>query len=456
MVSFESLFEVEILRGLLKRSEFQEEYFKMFYDKLDSNLFTEEINKDIFNAIKSYVLKYPNNKSPSLKDIKTYMVDLDLFNSVVRDIMSEDINSQITYNKLIDDTKEWIKNSKLKLLIREASEKLERKENLADTYDSIGKTLSIDYDNNLGLNSDITLDDRLNIYKKRIEASIITGIPSLDEILGGGFQNKTLNIIAAPTHGGKSLMLSHITATNFKLGKNCVYITLEMSESEIYKRIDSNLLEVEMFKLGNENFNAEILEKYSSMKGLGRLFIKEYSAGSCSINTINSYLEDLYKQKDFKPDLLCIDYLTLMKSDRVTRSSNMYERGKLIAEELHGLSKELDIPIITAAQLNRASVGNLDSEINSISESFGIAQTSDIMISLLTDYNLKSKNRVLVKVNKNRNTGLLVATEIQINHNIMKYSEVENSSFTTNLNNNNGTLAIINKETFSDWWRSEK
>lgn len=456
MVSFESLFEIEVLRGLLKRSEFQEEYFKMFYDKLDTNLFIEEINRDIFEAIKSYVKKYPNNKAPSIKDIKTYMVDLDLFSSVVRDIMSEDINNQITYNKLVDDTKDWLKNSKLKLLIREASEKLARKENLTDTYDSIGKALSIDYDNNLGLNSYTDIYDRLNIYKKRIEASIITGIPSLDDILGGGFQNKTLNIIAAPTHGGKSLMLSHITATNFKVGKSCVYITLEMPESEIYKRIDSNILEIEMFKLGNENFNAEVLEKFSSLEGLGKLFIKEYSAGSCSVNTINSYLEDLYKQKDFKPDLLAIDYLTLMRSDRVTRSSNMYERGKLIAEELHGLSKELNIPIITAAQLNRASVGNLDSEINSISESFGIAQTSDTMISLLTDYNLRSKNRILIKVNKNRNTGLLVATEAQINPGIMKYSEVENSKFTETLNKSNGNLAIINQETFDSWWRNNE
>ena len=185
------------------------------------------------------------------------------------------------------------------------------------------------------------------------------------------------------------------------------------------------------------------------------MYIKEYSAGSCSVNTINGYLEDLYKQKDFKPDLVCIDYLTLMRSDRVNSSSNMYEKGKIIAEELHGMAKELGIPILTAAQLNRSSVGNLESEINSISESFGIAQTADTMVSLLTDDNLRSKGKVLAKINKNRNTGIMLSTEMLMEAQFMKYRDIENSEFVERMNQNphGGRLTYVSQEDISSWWR---
>lgn len=226
-----------------------------------------------------------------------------------------------------------------------------------------------------------------------------------------------------------TVALLHTASTNILKGKNVLFLTLEMTEEEMGKRIDSNILDIDtndFWSIPKEEFK----KKFDAVKdSLGKLIIKEYPAGSFNTLKMESLISELQKEMDFTPDIICIDYLTLMASSRTTlaKAGNTYSYYKLIAEELHGFSKQFDVPIITAAQLGRGAFNNLEADMASIADSIGIIQTADTVIALLSSDNLKTNKQMVIKALKNRNTGrldnLLVGTAFER----MKFTEIEDS-----------------------------
>jgi hypothetical protein len=139
-------------------------------------------------------------------------------------------------------------------------------------------------------------------------------------------------------------------------------------------------------------------------KTQGKLIIKEYPTASAHVGHFRHLLQELELKKDFKPDMIFIDYLNICASARVKpgAGANSYTLVKSIAEELRGLAVEFDVPIMSATQTTRSGYGNSDIELTDTSESFGLPATADFMFALITSDELEELDQLVVKQLKNR------------------------------------------------------
>ena len=227
----------------------------------------------------------------------------------------------------------------------------------------------------------------------------------LNAVTKEGLSNKSLNIILAGTGVGKSLAMCHFAANNLTDGKNVLYITLEMAEEKIAERIDANLLNIPLDDLSGLS-KADYQKKIDSLKKTtaGKLIIKEYPTASAGTGHFRHLLNELSIKRNFKPDIIYVDYLNIALSMRVKpgQQVNSYTYIKAIAEELRGLAVERDVPIVSATQTTRKGFTNSDPGLEDTSESFGLPATADFMIAMVSSDDLQAQGAIMFKQLKNR------------------------------------------------------
>jgi replicative DNA helicase len=225
-----------------------------------------------------------------------------------------------------------------------------------------------------------------------------TGIDAIDEksILNGGLGKGELGVIVANTGVGKSHFLVQIGSHALQVGKIVVHYTFELSETAVGIRYDSNLTNINSSEI--QDSKEEVLDKYNQMS-LGRLIIKEYPTGSCTVGTIRNHLEKL-SLKGFVPHLIVIDYADIMRSTREYDALRM--ELKLIYEELRNLAMERGIPVWTASQANRDSSSSDVVGLENMSESYGKAMVADVVLSLSRKPTEKATGAGRLFVAKNR------------------------------------------------------
>jgi len=212
-------------------------------------------------------------------------------------------------------------------------------------------------------------------------------------------------VILAGTGVGKSLFMCHVAASCLAQNKNVLYITLEMAEERIAERIDANLLNINLDDL--EKISKDMYEKkFNALRTRvqGKLIIKEYPTASASVTNFRSLVDELKLKRNFKPDIIFIDYLNICASSRMKHGSNVnsYTYIKAIAEELRGFAVEQDVPIFSATQTTRSGFTNTDPGLEDTSESFGLPATADFMFALIATEELHQLNQIMVKQLKNR------------------------------------------------------
>jgi replicative DNA helicase len=226
-----------------------------------------------------------------------------------------------------------------------------------------------------------------------------------NKITKGGLSKKTLNIALAGTGVGKSLFMCHMAAGVLTQGKNVLYITMEMAEERIAERIDANLLNLTMdeLKVVDRDIYEGRIDKIAK-KTQGKLIIKEYPTAGAHTGHFRALLEELKLKRDFKPDIIYIDYLNICASQRMKQggSVNSYTYIKSIAEEIRGLAVEYNVPIVSATQTTRGGFTNSDPGLEDTSESFGLPATADFMFALVSNEELEGLNQIIVKQLKNR------------------------------------------------------
>jgi len=189
------------------------------------------------------------------------------------------------------------------------------------------------------------------------------------------------------------------------MGKNVLYISMEMSEEKIAERIDANLMNVplqDLSDLPKDMYDKKI--KSIRDKTVGRLVVKEYPTAAAHTGHFRHLLQELSLKKDFVPDIIYIDYLNICASSRIKPGSNAntYTYVKSIAEEVRGLAVEHDIPVMSATQTNRTGFTSTDVGLEDTSESFGLPATADLMIALISTEELEDLDQIMVKQLKNR------------------------------------------------------
>jgi replicative DNA helicase len=232
-------------------------------------------------------------------------------------------------------------------------------------------------------------------------------IDELNKMTNGGIEQKTLNCVVSSTGGGKSVWLCQEAAYHLMQGKNVLYITLEMSEVQISKRIDANILDIKQdnFKtMSDEAIKLRINQV--RQKVLGKLIVKEFPADSITALDIKKIIEQLRRKRKIEIDLLVVDYLGLMGSYRYsTKNNNSYSIGKHSAEELRSLAVQYNIPIWTAIQFNRGAENPEDMKamgLSNVSDSYGIPMGMDFMFAILHTDEMDKQGKSIFKILKNR------------------------------------------------------
>ena len=279
------------------------------------------------------------------------------------------------------------------------------KDQTADAIPSILiDALSVSFDTHIGHDYIEQYEERYDYYHE-VEEKIPFDLEFFNKITKGGLPNKTLNICLAGTGVGKSLFMCHVAAASLMMGKNVLYITLEMAEKKIAERIDANLMNItltDLHDLPKRMFESRI-EKIQK-KTHGKLIIKEYPTASAHCGHFRSLHNELLLKKSFKPDIIFVDYINICASQRFRYGSNVnsYTYIKGIAEEMRGLAVELNVPFVSATQTTRQGFTSTDIGLEDTSESFGLPATADLMFALISTEELEGLNQMLVKQLKNR------------------------------------------------------
>ena len=408
--------EETILRNLLHN----EEYYRKVVPFLKAEYYENYHEKIIYEEIADFAAKY--DKIPT-KEVLTInlqnrndLTDESFQNSV--QTVSNLSDEWVDYEWLLDATEKWCKDRAIYLALMQSikiadggDKKISR-----DAIPSIlQEALAVSFDEHIGHDYIEQATDRYEFYHRK-EEKIPFDLEKFNFITKGGLSNKTLNVALAGTGVGKSLFMCHCAGSALSQGYNVLYITCEMAEEKIAERIDANLLNVavkDITELPEVLFTSKVNE--IARKTQGKLIIKEYPTASAHAGHFKALLSDLRLKKDFKPDLIFIDYLNICASVRYKGAVvNSYTYVKAIAEELRGLAVECNVPIISATQTTRSGFGNSDPDLTDTSESFGLPATADFMFALISTEELEQQGRILVKQLKNRYSDLVTARKFMV------------------------------------------
>jgi replicative DNA helicase len=192
------------------------------------------------------------------------------------------------------------------------------------------------------------------------------------------------------------MVLVHLAAQALRQGKTVVYYTLELKDTVVGGRFDSNLTGIPLSDLRQRK--EEVLESIQDVEGT--LIIKEYPTKSASVQTIKNHIEKLRK-RGVDPDMILVDYADLLRPDR----NGKEKRHELeeTYEGLRALAQIYEIPVWTASQTNRSGLNAEVITMESISEAFNKCFVADFIFSLSRTVQDKQANKGRLFIAKNRN-----------------------------------------------------
>ena len=396
--------ETTILSNLV----YNEEYTRKVIPFLKEEYFQDGIEKVIFQTIWAYAEKYKSN--PTLDalviDVQDKALNEDQYKKSV-DYLSEIEETPTDIDWLTDQTEQWCKDKAIYNAVLNGIQIIDGKvkDQTPDALPGIlSEALSVSFDKHVGHDYMEQSADRYEYYHAK-EEKIPFDLDFFNRITKGGLSNKTLNIALAGTGVGKSLFMCHVAASTLMQGKNVLYITLEMAEEKIAERIDANLMNItmdDMHDLPRHMYESRF-EKIQK-KTTGNLIVKEYPTASAHCGHFRALFNELQLKKDFKPNIVFIDYINICASSRFRAGANVnsYTYIKAIAEEMRGLAVEYNLPIMSATQTTRTGFVSTDVGLEDTSESFGLPATADFMFALISSDELNELNQMMVKQLKNR------------------------------------------------------
>ena len=406
--------------------------------------FTEATTKTLFDIIQSYVVKY--NTLPTKEAMQIDLIDKDISDEIKEEcdgiIDDLKIDSKTSFEWLVGETEKFCKERAIYLALTKSLEIIQNKEKGTLGVGAIPSIMStaigLSFDTHIGHDY---FDDAAARYDfmHTPENKIPFDIDILNNITKGGISNKTLTIVIAGANVGKSALLCHFAASNLKIGKNVLYITLEMSEEKISQRIDANLLDMtidETYELTKEDFVRRV-DRVKKLSG-GKLKVKEYPTKQASAANFRFLLNELKLKNNFVPDIIYIDYMNICTSASMKGSKAPQDQIVVaISEELRGLAIEFNLPIVTATQLNREGFKKSDPGMEDTAQAFGIAWTGDFILALVRNEEMDARNEIMCIQLKNRDSEKSKMPRFIIGVNIEKMQFFNSTSDETLLNEAN-------------------
>lgn len=428
------MIETTILSNLI----LNEDYYRKVYPYLKPDYFEDNGLRKVFDTFADYVEKYKDQ--PSLEALKLSLdkrkdFNEDQYKTVMSEVNEFSRDKDTDTQFLIDETEKFCQDRDLYNSIRKSIQILDGDAAGLDKG-SIPKLLSdslgVSFDTSVGHDFLEDFDGRHEYYHKK-EERLPFDIDILNKITKGGLPRKSMTVLLATTGGGKSLLKCHMAANMLMYGKNVLYVTMELAEEEVGRRIDANIMDItldEVREVPKDVFEKR-MNRYKT-KTPGKLIIKEYPTGSAHVGHFRHLLNELRMKKGFVPDIIFVDYLNICASARVrgAAAANSYTLVKSIAEEVRGLAMEFNCAIVTSSQFNRDGYGNSDVDLTNTSESMGITHTADAIFGLVTSEDLDSLGQIMIKQLKNRwgDTGYYRRFLVGIDRSKMKIYDLEESA----------------------------
>lgn len=356
--------------------------------------------KDIVRKIISYNSKYSEMANPL--EIER-MISNDSTLKTFKDILSIP-NENVETPYIIEEIEEFVRRK----LIYNVSERMHeycRGENQEDNFaDEVAEAQAFSFNTDIGFSF---FEDPQILFEDIIanEKVYSTGLKSIDDLIGGGLHEKSLNMIMAPTNVGKTLTLCSIATNLIINGHTVLYVTFEDSEKKIGQRIAQNLYDVTQTQLKSLSRNSygSIYKKALAKCGHNKLIIKEYEEGTLNAIGLKALLKELEEKKNFIPEVLIIDYIGCMiPNGKVSINTNDNTILKLVSGQVRSIGMIKGIPIVSAMQTNRGGYQSADLGLDDAADSFGQTMKADAIFGIMQSPEMKEANMYTVKLLKTR------------------------------------------------------
>ena len=318
------------------------------------------------------------------------------------------------YDWFMEEFEGFTRQKELERAILKAADLLEKNE-----YDPVEKLIkdAVQISLTKDMGTDYFEDPRARLLAiKDNNGQVSTGWPTLDKRLFGGMNRGELNIFAGGSGSGKSLFMQNIAINWMQQGLNGVFLTLELSEGLTAMRMDSMVANVSTKEVFKDLDTVEMKVKMVGKKS-GKLRIK-YMPAQSNVNQIRSYLKELQVQTGMKIDFIMVDYLDLVMPVSAKVSPNdLFVKDKYVSEELRNLAKELNILMITASQLNRSAVEEIEFDHSHIAGGLSKINTADNVFGIFTSRAMRERGRYQIQLMKTRSSSG-VGQKVDLDYNV--------------------------------------
>ena len=379
-------FQDSIQRGIIYLAKSDEQFLLQVMPMIKSDYFEYPSHQKMFTVIGEFFLSY--KKLPTddqlLEETKKILASHELFGDYrdeltsVNELDEKAIDNQEYYLDLVE---EFAKEQAIKDAIINSVDHLKKK-NFGAIEEEVRSAFSVN--RNVDLGTDYFLEiqerwDRLN--NSSLEPKFRTPFESINEALEGGLAHKELAMVVAPPGVGKSLFLANQAARSVLDGHNVLYISLEMAEDRVAQRLDSIFTRIKQRELSKrvDDIEERLTLISKQWEDRGRLVLKEFPTKRLSVTGLRAYLNQLKNYEDFVPDVLIIDYLELMRTDKDMAEYQAQER---LAQELRGISSEYGILVWTATQTNREGKKVSVITDSELADSYGKIRVCDLVFSI--------------------------------------------------------------------------
>jgi len=343
------------------------------------------------------------------------------------------------FDWLLAEFETFSRHKALESAILKSADLLEKGE-YGSCEDLVKKAVQIGLQKDLG--TDYWKDPRARLEAiKDNNGQVSTGWKSLDKKLFGGFNRGELNIFAGGSGAGKSLFLANLGVNWALAGMNVLYLTLELSEELVSMRVDAMVTDIPTRDIFKSIEDVEMKVKMIG-KEAGAMQVKYMPSGKTP-NDVRAYIKEYEIKTGRKVDVLLIDYLDLlMPNGAKVSAENLFIKDKFVSEELRNLAMEINTVFVTASQLNRASVEEIEFDHSHISGGLSKIQTADNVIGIFTSRAMRERGRYQIQLMKTRSSsGVGAKVDLEFDVDSLRIRDLaEDEDDTNNYGTNKSTI----------------
>lgn len=235
--------------------------------------------------------------------------------------------------------------------------------------------------------------DAIELLDRRIqghEVDVSTGFPDVDKLLGGLHKGELIILAARPSMGKTALAMN--IAESVSESQVCLFVSLEMSDTELITRLLCSRAQVSSHAMRNGSLTAE--QRKSLIRAASELSQVRLLVDDTPARKVGDIAAAARRMKKKQLDLIVVDYLQLLEPDDPKQVREL--QVATMAKKLKRLARELEIPVLCLAQLNRAVQDTKDKlpKLHHLRESGAIEQDADVVMFIHRyDYDKRGQER---------------------------------------------------------------